>query len=189
MVKRREIIEREDGATDTIAFGAGCFWCSEAAFAQLKGVTTVISGYAGGEKKNPTYEQVCSGTTGHAEVVKLQYDPEIISLSDLLSVFFTIHDPTTFNSQGDDIGSQYRSVVLYTNVEQKNFIKKYIGKLTHKGYWKNPIVTEVIPLQSFYPAGADHQDYYLQNKDSRYCQLVISPKLAKLHMTYSTLLK
>lgn len=152
MVKRREIIEREDGATDTIVFGAGSFKRSEAAFSQLKGVTSVISGYAGGGKKNPTYVQVCSGTTGHAEVVKVEYDPTIISLTDLLTVFFTIHDPTTFNRQGNDIGSQYRSIVLYTTSEQKNLVKKYIGKLTHKGRWKDPIVTEIVPLGSFYAA-------------------------------------
>ncbi|MEI8232847.1 MAG: peptide-methionine (S)-S-oxide reductase MsrA [bacterium] len=188
MVKRREIIERLDGQTDMIAFGAGCFWCSEAAFSQLRGVTSVTSGYAGGEKRNPTYEQVCSGTTGHAEVVKIAFDPEIITLDDLLSVFFTIHDPTTYNRQGDDIGTQYRSVVLYTTVEQKNFIKKFIGKLTHQGLWKNPIVTEIVPLESFYEAGPDHRQYYENHQDNRYCQLVISPKLAKLRQLHQKLL-
>jgi len=189
MVKRREIIERIDGQTDTIAFGAGCFWCSEAAFSQLRGVTSVVSGYAGGEKRNPTYEQVCSGTTGHAEVVKIAFDPDLITLDDLLSVFFTIHDPTTFNRQGDDVGSQYRSVVLYTTAEQKNCIKKYIGKLAHQGLWKNPIVTEIVPLESFYEAGTDHKEYYQNHMDSRYCQLVISPKLSKLRQQHLKLLK
>jgi peptide-methionine (S)-S-oxide reductase len=189
MVKRAERIDRADGATDTVAFGTGCFWCSEAAFSQLKGVTSVISGYAGGDKKNPTYEQVCSGTTGHAEVVKIEYDPDIISLSDLLAVFFTIHDPTTFNRQGDDIGSQYRSVVLYTTVEQKNLIKKYIGKLTHKGLWKDPIVTEIVPLESFYEASPEHYRYYENNQQNRYCHIVIAPKLVKLRKIHTNLLK
>ena len=189
MVKRREILERTEGQTDTVAFGDGCFWCSEAAFTQLKGVTSVRSGYAGGDKKNPTYEQVSSGTTGHAEVVQVEYDPAIISLNDLLGVFFTIHDPTTFNRQGDDIGSQYRSVVLYTTADQKNLIKKYIGKLTHKGLWKDPIVTEIVPLQSFYDAESDHYRYYENNKESGYCQIVINPKLAKLRKMHANLLK
>lgn len=180
MVRRIEKVERAEGQTDTVAFGAGCFWCSEAAFTQLRGVTSVISGYAGGAKKNPTYNQVCSGTTGHAEVVQLKYDPEIVSLEDLLAVFFTIHDPTTYNRQGADIGSQYRSIVLYTGVEQKNLIKKYIAKLTHQKLWNGPIVTEIVPLADFYPAGADHHRYYERNLDSRYCQVVINPKLAKL---------
>jgi len=189
MVKRTEKIERTDGQTDTVAFGAGCFWCSEAAFTQLKGVTSVKSGYAGGDKKNPTYAQVCSGTTGHAEVVKIDYDPTIITLEDLLSVFFTIHDPTTFNRQGDDIGSQYRSVVLYTTADQKNSVKKYIAKLTHKGLWAGPIVTEVVPLQSFYEADPNHYRYYELNQENRYCQVVINPKLAKLRHLHNTLLK
>lgn len=189
MVKRREIVERREGQTDTIAFGAGCFWCSEAAFSQLRGVTSVISGYAGGSKKNPTYSQVCSGTTGHAEVVKVEYDPTIIMLTDLLNVFFTIHDPTTFNRQGDDIGSQYRSIILYTTTEQKNFVKKHIGKLTHKGLWNSGVVTEVVPLESFYEAEADHSKYYENNLENRYCQIVISPKIAKLRAEYQNLLK
>ena len=189
MVKRIETITRADGQTDAIAFGAGCFWCSEAAFTRLNGVTSVISGYAGGAKKNPTYDQVCSGTTGHAEVVKVDYDPEIISLEDLLSVFFTIHDPTTYNRQGADVGTQYRSIVLYTNVDQKNLIKKYIAKLTHQKLWPMPIVTELVSLADFYPAEADHYRYYDINKDSRYCQVVINPKLAKLRTVYPYLLK
>lgn len=189
MVKRAERIIREDGQTDTVAFGAGCFWCSEAAFTQLKGVTSVRSGYAGGDKKNPTYDQVCSGTTGHAEVVKVEFDPTIISLNEILGVFFTIHDPTTFNRQGDDVGTQYRSIVLYTNADQKNLIKKFIAKLTHKGFWYNPIVTEVVPLQSFYEADPDHFRYYENNQESRYCQVIINPKLDRLRKMHATLLK
>jgi peptide-methionine (S)-S-oxide reductase len=189
MVKRIEKIDRVDGQTDTVAFGAGCFWCSEAAFTQLRGVTSVISGYAGGGKKNPTYDQVCSGTTGHAEVVKVDYDPDIVTLTDLLAVFFTIHDPSTYNRQGADIGTQYRSVVLYTNVEQKNLIKKYIAKLTHQGIWSGPIVTEVVPLADFYEAEPDHFRYFESNKDSGYCQVVIAPKLSKLRQKYASLLK
>lgn len=184
-----EKVDRAEGQTDTIAFGAGCFWCSEAAYTQLKGVTSVLPGYAGGAKKNPTYDQVCSGTTGHAEVVQVQFDPEIISLQDLLSVFFTIHDPTTYNRQGADVGTQYRSIVLYTTSEQKNLVKKYIAKLTHQNLWGSPIVTEVEPLADFYPAEADHYRYYELNKDSRYCQVVISPKLAKLRKMHAGLMK
>lgn len=189
MVKRIEKIERLDGQTDTIAFGAGCFWCSEAAFSQLRGVTSVRPGYGGGDKKNPSYVQVSSGTTGHAEVVLLQYDPDIISLEDLLSVFFLIHDPTTYNRQGSDIGTQYRSIILYTSVDQKNRIKKYIGKLTHQGLWRDPIVTEVVPLESFYDAEPEHLKYYENHESSSYCQLVINPKLAKLRHTRMSLLK
>lgn len=184
-----EKVVRAEGQTDTIGFGAGCFWCSEAAFTQLKGVTRVDSGYAGGAKKNPAYDQVCSGTTGHAEVVQVQFDPVIISLEDLLSVFFTIHDPTTYNRQGADIGTQYRSIVLYTTVEQKKLVKKYIAKLTHQKLWNGPIVTEVEPLADFYPAESDHYRYYELNKESRYCQVVISPKLAKLREKHAGLLK
>ena len=189
MVKRTELTPRTDGQTDTIAFGAGCFWCSEAAFTSLKGVTSVRSGYAGGHAKNPTYAQVCSGTTGHAEVVRIEYNGDLISLNDLLSVFFTIHDPTTFNRQGDDIGSQYRSIILYSTTAQKNAVKKYLGKLTHQGLWHDPIVTEVVPLESFYEADSDHYRYYALNSENRYCQLVINPKLAKLRASHAALLK
>ncbi len=189
MVKYQREIAPEKVPIQTVAFGAGCFWCSEAAFTQLKGVTSVISGYAGGHLKNPTYDQVCSGTTGHAEVVQVEYDPEIIPLSDLLSVFFLIHDPTTYNRQGADIGTQYRSIVLYASVEQKNQIKKYIAKLAHQKLWNGPIVTEVEPLADFYPAEADHYRYYESHKESRYCQVVIDPKLAKLRQKYTSLLK
>lgn len=189
MVKYQRKVEPDTLPLQTVAFGAGCFWCSEAAFTQLKGVTKVDSGYAGGAKKNPTYDQVCTGTTGHAEVVRVEYNPEIISLSDLLSVFFTIHDPTTYNRQGADIGTQYRSIVLYTNVDQKNLIKKYIAGLAHQKLWNGPIVTEIEPLADFYHAESDHYRYYEINKDSRYCQVVIDPKLAKLRQKYASLLK
>lgn len=188
MVKYQRQVAPDQPPIATIAFGAGCFWCSEAAFTRLKGVTSVLPGYAGGAKKNPTYDQVCSGTTGHAEVVQVQYDPEIISLEDLLSVFFIIHDPTTYNRQGADIGTQYRSIVLYTTVDQKNLIKKYISKLAHQKLWNGPIVTEVEPLAEFYPAESDHYRYYELNKDSRYCQAVINPKLAKLREKHANLL-
>ncbi len=189
MVKRIEKVPRAEGQTDVIAFGAGCFWCSEAAYAQLKGVVSVRSGYTGGEKVNPTYEEVSRGTTGHAEVVRVEYDPTIISLDSLLGVFFMIHDPTTYNRQGHDIGTQYRSIVLYTTQEQKNTIKGYIGKLAHQKLWKDPIVTEVAPLEKFYEAEVEHYRYYELNKESRYCQVVINPKLAKLHEKFASLLK
>lgn len=189
MVKRMEKVERVEGTTDVIAFGAGCFWCSEAAFTQLKGVTSVRSGYAGGDKKNPTYEEVCRGATGHAEVVRLEYDPLLIKLTDLLSVFFTIHDPTTYNRQGYDIGTAYRSIILYTDGEQKNTIKQYIAKLSHQNLWKDPIVTEVVPLETFYEADIDQYRYYEIHQGNSYCTLVIDPKLNKLHEKYTSLLR
>lgn len=173
--------------THTIVFGSGCFWCSEAAFTRLKGVTSVLSGYAGGHSENPTYDQVCSGITGHAEVVQVKYDPSIITLEDLLAVFFSIHDPTTYNRQGADIGTQYRSIILYKTTAQKNQVKKYLAKLTHQKLWPGPIVTEVEPLIAFYPAESDHYRYYELNQDSRYCQVVINPKLAKLRAQHAGL--
>ena len=188
MVKYQRQVAPDQLPIQTVCFGAGCFWCSEAAFTQLRGVTSVRSGYAGGHVKNPSYDQVCSGTTGHAEVVQVVYDPDTISLTDILSVFFTIHDPTTYNRQGADIGTQYRSIVLYTSVEQKNTIKKYIAKLTHQKLWNGPIVTEVEPLINFYPADSSHYRYYESNQDSRYCQVVINPKLAKLRQLHAHLL-
>jgi peptide-methionine (S)-S-oxide reductase len=188
MVKYQRQVAPDKIPIQTTAFGAGCFWCSEAAFTQLKGVTTVTSGYAGGHLKNPTHGQVNSGTTGHAQVVQVQYDPQDISLDDLLAVFFTIHDPTTYNRQGVDIGTQYRSIVLYTTVDQKNQVKKYIAKLAHQKLWNGPIVTEVEPLADFYPAESDHYRYYELNKESRYCQIMINPKLAKLREKHANLL-
>lgn len=171
-----------------IVLGGGCFWCVEAALLQIKGVVDVQSGYAGGESKNPTYESICTGSTGHAEVVRVTFDPSTISLDQLLSVFFTIHDPTTLNRQGNDVGTQYRSVIFYESEEQKATAQKVIASLESTGTWSG-IVTEVKPLPEFYPAESYHQRYYEKNPDQAYCQIVISPKLAKLRQAHADLLK
>ena len=166
--------------TESAVFGGGCFWCIQAIFSRLKGVNKVTSGYAGGKTINPTYEQVCGGRTGHAEVVKIDFDPAIISYHDLLQVFFKAHDPTTLNRQGADVGTQYRSVILYTSEEQKNEAEKFIVEATRDRMFSQPVVTEVKPLETFYPAEAYHQDYYQLHPEKGYCQAVIAPKLAKL---------
>ncbi len=165
-------------------FGAGCFWCVEAVFQQLKGVNSVVSGYSGGRLENPTYEQVCTGRTGHAEVCQIEYDPEQISYEELLEVFFNTHDPTTLNRQGNDIGTQYRSVIFYHNEEQREAAKKAKAELVKSGAWKNPIVTEIAPLEEFFKAEDYHQDYFRRNPNQRYCQLVIRPKLDKFEKVF-----
>ena len=169
--------------------GGGCFWCLEAVFKDLRGVESVVSGYAGGHVDNPTYEQVCSGRTGHAEVVQITYDPGVVNYSDLLDVFFTIHDPTTKDRQGADIGPQYRSIILYHSPEQKTAAKQAIADLDAKGVWHAPIVTEIVPLEKFYRAEAYHQDYFEQNPRQRYCQIVIAPKVAKFRREHLARLK
>ena len=174
---------------ETIALGAGCFWCSEAAYTRLKGVLEVRSGYAGGTTVDPTYEQVSTGTTGHAEVAQVVYDPSVITLQDILSVFFTIHDPTTLNRQGHDIGTQYRSIIFCTTPEQKEAAESYIQVLSGKQIWNDPIVTTVEQLTQFYPAEADHYRYYDLNQNNSYCQVVINPKLALLKEKHAELLK
>ena len=166
--------------TESAIFGGGCFWCIQAIFNRLKGVSKVTSGYAGGETPNPTYEQVCSGRTGHAEVVKIDFDPAIITYHDLLEVFFKAHDPTTLNRQGADVGTQYRSLILYSNADQNNEAEAYIAKLSNDKIFSQPVVTEIKALETFYPAEAYHQDYYQLHPEKGYCQAVIAPKLAKL---------
>jgi peptide-methionine (S)-S-oxide reductase len=166
--------------TDFAVFGGGCFWCLQAIFNRLKGVTKVTSGYAGGQVQKPSYEQVCSGRTGHAEVVKIDFDPETVSYQNLLEVFFKAHDPTTPNRQGADLGSQYRSIILYSVESQKKAAEDYIEELKKTKAFENPIVTELKPLEVFYPAEAYHQDYYQLHPEKGYCQAVIAPKLAKL---------
>ncbi|MHA2601571.1 MAG: peptide-methionine (S)-S-oxide reductase MsrA [Candidatus Thorarchaeota archaeon SMTZ1-83] len=165
-------------------FGAGCFWCVEAVFQQLKGVKSVVSGYAGGQVRNPTYEQVCTGRTGHAEVCQIEYDPEQISYEELLEVFFNTHDPTTLNRQGNDVGTQYRSAIFYNTEKQREAAERAKTELDASGQWKNPIVTEITPLQEFYRAENYHQDYYRRNPNQRYCQLVIKPKLDKFERVF-----
>ncbi len=167
------------GDHEVATLGGGCFWCLEAVYKELKGVERVVSGYAGGTLENPTYEQVCGGHTGHAEVVQITYDPEVVSFRDLLDVFFTIHDPTTKDRQGADVGPQYRSIILHHSPEQEAQARRAIAEIGEKRLWRAPIVTEVVPLAEFYPAEAYHQDYFELNPRQRYCQIVIAPKVAK----------
>jgi peptide-methionine (S)-S-oxide reductase len=164
----------------TAVFGGGCFWCIEAVFERIKGVVSVTSGYAGGETENPNYRDVCSGTTGHAEVVKIEYDPSIIGYEELLEVFWKAHDPTTLNRQGADAGTQYRSIILYTDREQREIAEKSKKELEKAGIFKDPVVTEIKELEKFYPAEDYHQDYYQNNSSAGYCRVVIAPKLKKL---------
>lgn len=168
---------------ETATLAGGCFWCLEAVFDDLKGVVDVVSGYAGGHANNPTYQQVCTGRTGHAEVVQVRFDPSKISYKDVLDVFFSIHDPTTLNRQGADVGTQYRSAIYYHTDEQKSIAEEVIRNLTEEGIWKNPIVTEVKPLTEFYPAEDYHQEYYANNPGQMYCQVVIAPKVAKFRQS------
>ena len=165
--------------TETATLAGGCFWCLEAVYDLLRGVESVQSGYAGGHMEDPSYEQVCAGTTGHAEVVQVTYDPEEIAYRDLLQVFFTIHDPTTLNRQGADVGSQYRSAIFTHSPEQETLAREVLRELTDQQLWDDPIVTEVAPLEVFYPAEEYHDDYYRRNPYQPYCQVVIAPKVAK----------
>jgi peptide-methionine (S)-S-oxide reductase len=173
----------------TATFAGGCFWCLEAVFLRLKGVQRVESGYAGGHVENPTYRAVCTGSTGHAEVVQVDFDPSKITFSELLEVFFAIHDPTTLNRQGADVGTQYRSAIFYHDDVQKQEAERMIADLNAQNIWDNPIVTEVAPLTKFYPAEDYHREYYDRNPEQGYCQVVISPKVAKLRQKFSEKLK
>jgi peptide-methionine (S)-S-oxide reductase len=170
-------------------FGNGCFWCTEAVFQQLKGVQSVVSGYSGGTVKNPTYKQVCTGTTGHAEAVQITFDPKVISYADLLEVFWQTHDPTTLNRQGADMGTQYRSVIFYHNEEQKRLAEQYKTKVDKSGIFTNPIVTEIAPFKEFYRAEAYHQNYFLENGQQPYCRVVINPKVEKMKKLFKDKLK
>ena len=171
--------------TEVAVFGGGCFWCTEAVFAQLEGVDSVVPGYAGGHTENPTYYQVCTETTGHAEVSKLQFDPSRITYKDLLAVFFATHDPTTLNRQGADRGTHYRSIILYANDEQKEQAEAFVKELNGSAATGSPVVTELKQLEHFYEAEAEHKDYYLRNAASMYCQLVINPKLEKVREKFA----
>ena len=170
-------------------FGGGCFWCLEAVFQQVKGVHHVTSGYAGGARPNPTYEQIWTGVSGHAEVVKLDFDPSIISFSQLLDVFYGIHDPTTLNRQGNDVGTQYRSVIYCQNAEQRQITEAYITELQSSGLVKSPIVTEVSDAVTFYPAEAYHQNYFANHPNQGYCQMVVAPKVHKLKQYFTEWVK
>lgn len=170
-------------------FGAGCFWCVEAVFQRLEGVHQVVSGYAGGKFKNPSYREVCYGKTGHAEVVQITFDPSVISYRELLEVLFATHDPTTLNRQGNDVGTQYRSVIFYHNDDQKRIAEEVKNAVDASGEWSSPVVTEISPLPEFYEAEEDHQNYYNDNKNAPYCQYVVKPKVDKLIKSYQQKLK
>ncbi len=180
----------ENEKTETATFGTGCFWCTEAIFEELKGVLTVESGYAGGQTKNPTYEEICTGETGHAECVQITYEPDKISYDELLEVFFQVHDPTSLNKQGADEGTQYRSVIFYHNEEQKQKAEYYKKELDKSGAYSKPIVSEISPATIFYPAEAYHQEYYANNKNTNpYCAMVVRPKLEKFRKVFAAKLK
>jgi peptide-methionine (S)-S-oxide reductase len=170
-------------------FGSGCFWCTEAVFQDLAGVESVVSGYAGGHIKNPAYREVCEGRTGHAEVVQITYDPEVVSFETLLEVFWKTHDPTTLNRQGNDVGTQYRSVIYYHDAEQKELAQQYKDKLDASGAFSNPIVTEISPMDTFYAAEAYHQNYFKNNPGQGYCSFVIRPKVDKFKQVFGEKLK
>ena len=174
---------------ETATLGGGCFWCTEAVFDDLKGITEVESGYSGGDVANPTYEQVCTGRTGHAEVVQVTFDPGLISYEDILRIFFTVHDPTTLNRQGNDVGPQYRSIILYHDDAQKRSAEKVIQEIAAAKIWDDPIVTELSPFRAFYKAEDYHQEYFANNPNQGYCRVVIAPKVAKFRKHYSDRLK
>ncbi len=174
---------------EVVTLGGGCFWCTEAVFQMIRGVEKVEPGYAGGELSNPTYEQVSTGTTGHAEVAQITFNSDVISFREILEIFFGTHDPTQLNRQGADIGTQYRSVILYHNEQQKTTAEQVIAELTTEKVYNNPIVTKVEPLKVFYPAEDYHKDYFKKHPKQSYCQVVIAPKIAKLQKTYLSKLK
>ena len=179
----------KDSSYETATFGAGCFWCVEAVFLQINGVKSVVSGYSGGSVKNPTYKEICTGLTGHAEVCQIVYDPKVVSYATLLQAFFLSHDPTTLNRQGNDVGTQYRSVIYYHNKEQKQLSEQIKKELDASGAFNQPIVTEISPLGIFYQAEDYHQNYYNQNDNQPYCQFVIKPKLEKFEKVFNAHLK
>lgn len=186
--EKPELMSMDDSKLETATFGGGCFWCVEAIFQELKGVHSVASGYSGGKSANPTYREVCSGLTGHAEVVQVKFDPEVISYETLVKVFFTTHDPTTLNRQGADVGTQYRSVIFYHNEEQKAIAERLKQEFAPT-LWDDPIVTEISPFTAFYEAEEYHQDYYSNNPNQGYCRIVINPKVEKFRKQYAHLLK
>jgi peptide-methionine (S)-S-oxide reductase len=174
---------------EVATFGGGCFWCLEAVYLDLEGVHEVKSGYAGGTTSNPSYEEVCRGTTGHAEVVQVRFDPEVTSFREILEVFFAVHDPTTPNRQGADVGTQYRSIILHHTAFQREVALKLIGELASEELWAEPIVTELVALEEFFPAEGYHDDYFRRNPEQPYCQAVVSPKVAKFRAQFAHKLK
>jgi peptide-methionine (S)-S-oxide reductase len=188
-VNEAQGVSLDSGGLEVATLGGGCFWCLEAVYEELRGVESVVSGYAGGTVENPTYEQVSMGNTGHAEVVQVTFDPQVITYREMLEVFFDIHDPTTLNRQGADVGTQYRSLILYHDARQKAIAEEMIQELNRAGTWPNPIVTEMAPLEAFYEAEAYHQEYFKRNPRQPYCRAVISPKVAKFRKRHSFRLK
>jgi peptide-methionine (S)-S-oxide reductase len=180
---------KESASVETITLAGGCFWCIEAVYKETKGVIDAVPGYAGGKSVNPTYEQVCSGNTGHAETVQVTFNPQQISYREILEVFFTVHDPTTLNRQGADVGTQYRSTIFYHNDTQKKIAKEIIAEMTREKVWKNPIVTRLEPFEKFYPAEAYHRDYFQRHPEQAYCQVVIAPKLDKFRKKWAQRVK
>ncbi|MET0753661.1 MAG: peptide-methionine (S)-S-oxide reductase MsrA [Pyrinomonadaceae bacterium] len=179
----------ENRNLETATLAAGCFWCVEAVFDDLRGVEDVVSGYSGGHTENPTYREVCSETTGHAEVAQIKFDPQELSFKELLQVFFAVHDPTTLNRQGNDVGSSYRSAIFYHDAEQKRIAEEVIKEVTEEGVYDNPIVTEVTAFDKFYPAEDYHQEYFANNPSQPYCAAVVAPKVAKFRQKFLTRLK
>ena len=175
--------------SETATLAGGCFWCTESVFDELRGVESVVSGYSGGHKESPTYQEVCSGTTGHAEVIDVRFDPAEIEFADILRVFFTVHDPTTLNRQGGDIGTQYRSSIFYHSDEQKQAAEAVIREIDEAGVYEKPIVTEVVPFDRFWPAEDYHQEYFVNNPNQPYCTAVIAPKVAKFRKMHADRLK
>ena len=182
-------LEAQTGKKEVAILGAGCFWCVEAVFEELNGVISVESGYMGGHVKNPTYREVCTGTTGHAEVAKVTFDPDVVSFKEVLEVFWQTHDPTTLNRQGADVGTQYRSAIFYLSEEQKETAEYYKKKLDDSGAFNGPVVTEIVEASTYYPAENYHQDYYALNPNQGYCQFVIRPKLEKFRKAFAEKLK
>jgi peptide-methionine (S)-S-oxide reductase len=174
---------------ESVTLGGGCFWCLEAIYNELKGIIKVESGYAGGIVPNPTYEQVCTGTTGYAEVIQMSFNPNMITFKEILQIFFTMHDPTTLNRQGNDVGTQYRSIIFYHNQNQRQTAVQLIDEITQAGIWNNPIVTQIVPYNIFYKAEEYHQEYYKKNPEQSYCRIIIEPKISKLRKQYFEKLK
>jgi peptide-methionine (S)-S-oxide reductase len=189
MMLHMELYAQNKSNMEIATFGSGCFWCTEAIFQQLNGVETAVSGYSGGTVKNPTYKEVCTGNTGHAEVIQVTYNPEIITFTELLEVFWQTHDPTTLNRQGADVGTQYRSAIFYHNQEQKKLAEEYKKKLDDANIFKSPIVTEITEFKVFYKAEDYHQEYYDNNKAQPYCKFVITPKIEKFKKVFKEKLK
>lgn len=189
LMRIKSVLTMSEIKTEIAILGAGCFWCIEAIFQQLKGVELVESGYSGGFIKNPAYREVCNGTTGHAEVARIQFNPHIISFAEILEVFWKVHDPTTLNRQGNDIGTQYRSAIFFTSLEQKELAETYKKQLDKSGIFKNPLVTEITKFDVFYPADEGHKNYFNQHKEEQYCQFVVRPKVEKFQKTFENKLK